>query len=129
MTNRYRILSVVGKATYGDEEQVDLDLSPSAEKDELDNGHLELVPRTYRVLSDNFSGGPQGSTYDAVFRVETEQALIQGGHIERVDEQVSEDSEQDGQDLLQLAPGTEHDPPADVPAADTTPATKKKDRT
>lgn len=116
MTNTYRILSVVGKATYGDEELVELDLSADDEKDNIDNGHLELVPRTYQVLSDNFSGGPQGSTYDAVFRVETEQALIQGGHIKRID---TDPAPAD-------PPPADEPPPAGEPSTDTPPAPRKR---
>ena len=85
MTNTYRAVSEYGKATYGDD-AVDLDLSVMDEKDALDGGHLEIVPRRYMVLSDNFSGGPQGGEYMGALRKENEAALIQGGHIKRADE-------------------------------------------
>jgi hypothetical protein len=68
---------------------VDLDLSVMDEKDAIDGGHLEIVPRAYKVLSDNFSGGPQDSEWMGALRVETEAALIQGGHIQRVDAPVA----------------------------------------
>lgn len=83
-TNRYRALSPVGEATYGAGE-VDLTLSPAEEADAIGNGHLELVPRTYRALSDNYAAAEQGDTFQAAYPVENEAALIQGGHIERVD--------------------------------------------
>jgi hypothetical protein len=83
--NRYRPLSEYGRAIYGDA-PVDLDLSVMDEKDALDGGHLEIVPRTYKVLSDNFSGAPQGGEYMGALRKEIEDALIQGGHIKRLDE-------------------------------------------
>jgi len=84
MTNTYRALSVSAKSQYGDG-VVDLDLSVMDERDALDGGHLEIVPRPYKVLSDNFSGGPQNGQYEGALRKETETALIAGGHIERVD--------------------------------------------
>jgi hypothetical protein len=84
MANKYRPVSVVGKATYG-EEEFEADLSASEELDALSGGHLELVPRTYRVLSDNYTAAGQGETFLAVYPVENEAALISGGHIERVD--------------------------------------------
>lgn len=84
MANKYRPLSVVGKATYG-EVEFEADLSPAEEADALTAGHLELVPRTYRVLSGNYTAAEQGKTFEATYRVENEAALIQGGHIERVD--------------------------------------------
>lgn len=84
MTNRYQPVSILAKSEHG-EGPVELDLSVMDERDALDGGHLELVPRTYRVLSNNFSGGPQGSEYQATFRKENEAALAQGSHIERVD--------------------------------------------
>lgn len=85
MTNTYQPLSVAAKSQYGDA-VVSLDLSVMDEKDAIDGGHLELVPRAYKVLSDNFSGGPQDSEWLGALRVETEAALIAGGHILRVDD-------------------------------------------
>lgn len=84
MTNTYQPLSVAAKSQYGDA-VVSLELSVMDEKDAIDGGHLELVPRAYKVLSDNFSGGPQDGEWLGALRVETEAALIQGGHIRRVD--------------------------------------------
>lgn len=83
MTNTYRALSKPAEAAYGTG-VLELDLSVDAEKDALGSGLLELVPRTYRVLSDNYVH-PQGETFDEAFLVENEAALISGGHIERVD--------------------------------------------
>jgi hypothetical protein len=84
MTNTYRPVSVAAKSTYG-EAPVDLDLSVTEEKDAIEGRHLELAPRTYRVLSDNYTAAAQGETFEGTFLVENEAALIQGGHIERVD--------------------------------------------
>ena len=88
MTNTYRALSVLAKSEHGDA-PVDLDLSVLDERDALDGGHLELVPRKYRVLSNNFSAGPEGSEYVGALRKEIEAALISGGHLERLDAPVS----------------------------------------
>lgn len=85
MTNTYKAISVVGEHYFGPGVS-ELDLSPSEEKDALDGKHLEIVPRTYRVLSDNYSAAGQGQTFEGAYPVENEAALIQGGHIERVDD-------------------------------------------
>lgn len=84
MTNTYKAVSAVGEHYFG-EGVNDLDLTATEEQDALNGGHLEIVPRTYRVLSDNFSAGKQGEEIEGAFLVENEQALIQGGHLERVD--------------------------------------------
>lgn len=86
--NTYRAISERGKALYG-EGVFDADLSAAEEKDQLDAGHLEIVPRTYRVLSNNFSAAAQGKSFTDALLVEQEAALIQGGHIERADVPVS----------------------------------------
>lgn len=85
MTNTYRALSVVGEHHFG-EGVVDLDLSPDEERDALGGNHLEIVPRKYRILSDNYTAGEQGAVVELALLKENEAALIQGGHIQRVDE-------------------------------------------
>lgn len=89
MTNTYRALSVVGEHHFG-EGVVDLDLSPDEERDALGGNHLEIVPRKYRVLSDNYTAGEQGAVVELALLKENESALIQGGHIERVDAPAAE---------------------------------------
>lgn len=81
---RYVATSLFGEHEYG-AEPFEADLSPSHEADLLGAGHVRLEPRTYRVLSKNFSAGEQGEQVELALRVETEAALIQGGHIERVE--------------------------------------------
>jgi hypothetical protein len=83
MANTYRALTPAAVGVF-DEGVFEADYSPSEEKDHLDAGLLELVPRTYKVLSDNYQY-PQGETFEAGLLVENEAALISGGHIERVD--------------------------------------------
>lgn len=84
MTNTYKAISVVGEHYFGAgiSEQ---DLSPAEEQDALDGGHLEIVPRKYRVLSDNYAAGKKDELVDLALLKENEAALIQGGHLERVD--------------------------------------------
>lgn len=85
MTNTYRALTPAAVAAYADG-VFERDFSPSEERDVLDAGLLELVPRKYKVLSNNFAAGKQGAVIEGVYLVELEQALIQGGHLERVDD-------------------------------------------
>lgn len=85
MGNRYQPLSEYGRAVYGDD-VVELELSAVEERDLVASGHLEVVPRTYRQLSRNYSAAAQGETFEAALPVELEAALVQGCHIERVDE-------------------------------------------
>ncbi len=84
MTNTYRAISVVGEHYFG-EGVSELDLSPSEEQDAISGGHLEIVPRKYRVLSDNYTAGKQGEVVELALLKENDAALIQGGHLERID--------------------------------------------
>lgn len=83
MTNTYRAVSGYGKAIYG-EEVFEGDFTAAEERDHLEGKHLELVPRKYKVLTDNFAAGEQGSEIEAAYPVEIEAALA-GVHIERVE--------------------------------------------
>jgi len=83
MTNTYRAVSDRGRAIYGDD-VFEATWDATTERDELIAGHLEIVPRKYKVLSNNYAAGKQGSTVEAALLVELEAALIAGGHIERV---------------------------------------------
>lgn len=85
MTNTYRSTSEYGRAIFG-EDVFDGDFTAAEEKDHLDGGHLEIVPRKYTVLSDNFSGGEKGSEYVAALPKDIETALLQGYHLQRVDD-------------------------------------------
>ena len=88
MTNTYKAISVVGEHYFG-EGVSDLDLSVSEEQDALSSHHLEIVPRKYRVLSDNYEAGAQGAVVELALPKENEAALISGGHLQRVDEPAS----------------------------------------
>lgn len=89
MTNTYRPVSVSAQSTYG-EGVSDLGLSVEEERDALDGHHLELVPRKYRVLSDNYTAGKQGDVVELALLKENEAALVSGGHIARYDEPAKE---------------------------------------
>lgn len=80
-SNQYRA-SGPWAAKHGDE-VLDLELGVAEEADLLARGELEIVPRQYRVLSENYQV-PQGEVFEGAFPIETEAALINGGHIERV---------------------------------------------
>lgn len=88
MTNTYRALSGYGKAIYG-EDVFEGGFTAAEEQDHLNGKHLELVPRKYKVLSDNFSGGTKGGEYVAGLQMEIEAALVAGGHLIRDDAPVA----------------------------------------
>lgn len=84
MTNQYKATSAYGEALFGTD-VFEADFTATEEKDHLDGGHVEMVPREYEVLSDNFSAGPKGSPYTAALLKDVESALIDGYHLKRVD--------------------------------------------
>lgn len=92
MTNQYRATSPYGEAIYG-KDVFDADFTAGEERDHLDGGHLEIVPRDYTVMSDNFSGGAKGAVYQGAFPREIEEALMSGGHLTRVGEDKSASTE------------------------------------
>lgn len=81
--NTYKATSILGAAHFGDA-AFEAEFTATDEADWIGGGHLELVPREYLQLSDNFSAAKQGETFEAAFAVEQEAALISGGHIQRV---------------------------------------------
>lgn len=84
MSNTYRAVSEYGKAVYP-AGVFDHEFTATEEKDALDGGHLELVPRKYRVQSNNYAAGKQGDEVSLALVVEHEAILIAGGHLARVD--------------------------------------------
>ena len=84
MSNTYRAKTKAGEAAFA-AGVFERDFTATDERDWLDSGVLELVPRTYKVLSDNYGAGAQGEQVELALPVETEAALISGGHIERVE--------------------------------------------
>ncbi len=92
--NTYRATSPAAVAAFADG-VFERDFTVTEEKDWIDSGLVELVPRTYRVLSNNYSAAAQGQTFEGVFLIENEAALIQGGHIERVDKPATKQKKED----------------------------------
>jgi len=84
MSNTYRATSDRAKAQYG-EDVVEREFTPSDEADMVSAGHLEIVPRPYKVLVNNYAEGEQGDVVDLALPVENEAALVSGGILERVD--------------------------------------------
>ena len=84
MSNIYRPVSDRAKAQYGSDD-VERDLSAADESDMLAAGHLEIVPRPYKILVNNYEAGDQGDTVDLALRVDQEAALVSGGILERVE--------------------------------------------
>lgn len=82
MSNTYRALTPYAGVLY-QEGTFDASFSPSEERDALDGGHLEIVPREYKVLSQNYAAGAQGEIVKLALLVDIESALISGGHLER----------------------------------------------
>jgi hypothetical protein len=80
----YKPVSDRAKALYGPDD-LDLDLSATDERDALEGGHLEVVPRPYKVLVNNYEAGEQGATVDLALHVDQEAALVSGGILERVE--------------------------------------------
>jgi hypothetical protein len=82
MSNIYKAKTKAAEAAFfvGEGE---LDLTPTEEADAIAAGLLEIVPREYRVLSNNYEVA-EGETFKAAMLIENEAALIAGGHIERV---------------------------------------------
>ena len=83
MANTYRALSPAAVAAFAGG-VFEAEYTATEERDHLASGLIEIVPRTYRVLSNNYSAAAQGETFDGALLVDHESALIQGGHIERV---------------------------------------------
>ena len=84
MSNTYQAKTKAGEAAFA-VGVFEHDFTVSDERDWLDSGLLELVPRPYKVLSDNYGAGAQGEQVELALPVEIEAALISGGHIERVE--------------------------------------------
>jgi hypothetical protein len=84
MGNTYRPVSARAKALRG-QDPFEAEFTPSEERDELGGGHIEIVPRAYLVLADNYAAGKKGDVVDLALPVENEAALIAGGFLKRTD--------------------------------------------
>lgn len=89
MSNTYRALTSIGEAVF-ESGVFEREFTAAEEADWLNTGVLELVPRTYRVLSPNYVGpdgnAKQGDEFEAALTIGQEQSLLDGGHLERVEE-------------------------------------------
>jgi hypothetical protein len=87
MTNLYRAKTPQAEAAFAPD-VFERDFTATEEKDWLDSGQIQIVPRPYNVLSDSFTiegwPCPQNAVITAGFPIEIEAALISGGHIQRV---------------------------------------------
>lgn len=94
VSNTYRALTPFAEVLY-QPGTFDRSFTSSEEKDALDGGHLEIVPRPYKVLSNNYSAGEQNDVVELALLVDHEKALIQGGHLERFEPELPEPPEGD----------------------------------
>jgi hypothetical protein len=92
--NTYKALTTAAVAAFADG-VFEREFTATEEQDHLGSGLLELVPRTYRVLSNNYAAGKQGDLVELALLVDHESALIQGGHIERVDKPATRKTEKE----------------------------------
>jgi hypothetical protein len=73
-------------AAYGQGEEFDYEFTAEEEAQNLASGLLEIVPRTYKVVSDSVVHDTQpGETFDAALPIGVEEHLVVSGHIKRVD--------------------------------------------
>jgi hypothetical protein len=74
---------------YGVGDEFDKEFTIEEERENLSSGLLEIVPRKYRVIGDSEVFEVKATADDPMFMaalpIENEAALIQAGHIERVD--------------------------------------------
>jgi hypothetical protein len=119
MANTYKPTSVLGEHYFGADE-FEADFTAAEERDWIDGKHIEQVPRRYKVLSDNYTGGAQGDLIEAALVVEIEAALISGGHLERARKAPKKEADNGEKD----ADGGDKD--SDKKPAAKKPAAKKK---
>jgi hypothetical protein len=82
VTNTYRASTPAAAELYEDG-VFEREFTAAEESDALAAG-VVIVPRRYRVLSDNFKAGPKGAEVELALRVAHEGALLVAGHLERV---------------------------------------------
>ena len=80
--NTYRSTNELTVGWYGEGEW-EADFTVAEEHDALAAG-VQIVPRPYLVLADNYTV-PQGEVFEAAMLIEPETALISGGVIARQD--------------------------------------------
>jgi hypothetical protein len=72
--------------SYKQGEVFEKDFTPADELENVDSGLIGIVPSMYKVVGESrvYDTG-QGELFEAALLMENEAALIQGGHIERVE--------------------------------------------
>jgi hypothetical protein len=92
MKRRYRNLLPLlihteeGSYKQGEEFEKEFD-SPADEAANLDSGLIEVVPSEYKVIgTSNVWGADPGETFTKALRIEEESTLVEGGHIELVEQ-------------------------------------------
>ena len=84
---RYKVITGGGWWGVEDGDTVDIDITPSEENEMVAAGRLEILPATYKVVGNQeVYGTKSGKEFEAALSAEQEAALIEGGHIKRVDE-------------------------------------------
>lgn len=88
--NTYKVLlPVLLDGEYAQFDVFEKEFTVDEERSNVESGLLAVEPRRYRVLVDTEVYGVKGSdpdpTFSAGMLIEQESALVNGGHIERVD--------------------------------------------
>jgi hypothetical protein len=89
--NRYRVLLPLLVHTadnaYAQGDEFEQEFTAEDEATNLASGLLELLPNTYRVVGGSeVHGAKPGETFTMPLPLGQEALLVQGGHIERVDD-------------------------------------------
>lgn len=87
--NRYRVLLPLlvhtEEGSYKQGEEFEKDFSPDEEAANLHSGLLEIVPREYKVIGGStVHDAKPGEVFTRALLIGEEAALVEGGHIERV---------------------------------------------
>jgi hypothetical protein len=91
MSRRYKLLKDLTYSTpegsYGKGDEFEADLDAVDEQEKLQSGLLELQPLTYKVVGESsVFGARPGETFTQAMPLGQEELLVQGGHLERVEE-------------------------------------------
>lgn len=92
---RYKVLLPLrvhtADSSYAQGEEFDQEFTAEDEATNLASGLLELLPLTYRVVGGSEVHGAQpGETFTLPLPLGQEVLLVEGGHIERVDDEPAE---------------------------------------
>lgn len=86
MSNTYKVVAPSAMLTHEPGETFEHDFSPADEADLIANKRIEIVPREYHVIgSSTVNGVEPGGKFMGAFTVGQERALLDGGHLERVE--------------------------------------------